>query len=132
MVRTPACHAGGRGFKSLPSRHLTIPACAVEIVPLLGDGYADIAQSVERILGKDEVGSSNLPISSKNRSFRLKRAVFLFVLLRLIAGRSVLSALSIQSAPVREKAGLRRRFASGGPLLFYLRFGKRGAKARLH
>ena len=27
--------------------------------------YADIAQSVERILGKDEVGSSNLPISSK-------------------------------------------------------------------
>ena len=25
---------------------------------------ADIAQSVERILGKDEVGSSNLPIST--------------------------------------------------------------------
>ena len=21
LVRTPACHAGGRGFKSLPSRH---------------------------------------------------------------------------------------------------------------
>ena len=48
LVRTPACHAGGRGFKSLPSRHL----------------FAAIAQSVERILGKDEVGSSNLPSSS--------------------------------------------------------------------
>ena len=48
MVRTPACHAGGRGFKSLPRRH-----------------FAAIAQSVERILGKDEVGSSNLPSSSK-------------------------------------------------------------------
>ena len=22
LVRTPACHAGGRGFKSLPRRHL--------------------------------------------------------------------------------------------------------------
>ena len=47
LVRTPACHAGGRGFKSLPRRH-----------------YSAVAQSVERILGKDEVGSSNLPISS--------------------------------------------------------------------
>ena len=48
LVRTPACHAGGRGFKSLPRRH-----------------FAAIAQSVERILGKDEVGSSNLPSSSR-------------------------------------------------------------------
>ena len=31
--------------------------------------YADMAQSVEHVLGKDGVGSSNLPISSKkNRS----------------------------------------------------------------
>ena len=51
LVRTPACHAGGRGFKSLPSRHL----------------FAAIAQSVERILGKDEVGSSNLPSSSTEK-----------------------------------------------------------------
>ena len=48
LVRTPACHAGGRGFKSLPRRQL-----------------AAIAQSVERILGKDEVSSSNLDSSSK-------------------------------------------------------------------
>ena len=26
LVRTPACHAGGRGFKSLPSRHLIVSA----------------------------------------------------------------------------------------------------------
>ena len=26
LVRTPACHAGGRGFKSLPSRHLILSA----------------------------------------------------------------------------------------------------------
>ena len=24
LVRTPACHAGGRGFKSLPRRHLLL------------------------------------------------------------------------------------------------------------
>ena len=34
---------------------------------------ADMAQSVERILGKDEVGSSNLPSSSKKAS---KTSVF--------------------------------------------------------
>ena len=47
LVRTPACHAGGRGFKSLPRRH-----------------YAAVAQSVERILGKDEVSGSNPDSSS--------------------------------------------------------------------
>ena len=46
LVRTPACHAGGRQFEPDPGRH------------------AAVAQSVERILGKDEVGSSNLPSSS--------------------------------------------------------------------
>ena len=51
LVRTPACHAGGRGFE-----------------PLLGRQYAAVAQSVERILGKDEVTSSNLVSSSKKRS----------------------------------------------------------------
>ena len=38
--------------------------------------YAAIAQSVERILGKDEVGSSNLPSSSKSRK-RYSLAAFL-------------------------------------------------------
>ena len=35
--------------------------------PWYKDAYkiADMAQSVERVLGKDEVGSSNLPSSSK-------------------------------------------------------------------
>ena len=49
LVRTLACHARGRGFESHPGRHTS----------------AVIAQSVERILGKDEVGGSNPPNSSK-------------------------------------------------------------------
>lgn len=32
---------------------------------------ADIAQVVERILGKDEVGSSSLPISTSSQSYFL-------------------------------------------------------------
>ena len=58
LVRTLACHARGRGFEPHPGRHL-----------------AAIAQSVERILGKDEVSSSNLLSSSMVKAlqtFRLK------------------------------------------------------------
>ena len=47
LVRTLACHARGRRFEPVPGRH-----------------FAAIAQSVERILGKDEVTSSNLVSSS--------------------------------------------------------------------
>ncbi len=47
LVRTLACHARGRGFESHPNRH-----------------HAAIAQLVERILGKDEVGRSNRLSSS--------------------------------------------------------------------
>ena len=53
LVRTLACHARGRGFEPHPGRHL-----------------AAIAQSVERILGKDEVSSSNLLSSSMVEPFR--------------------------------------------------------------
>ena len=58
-VRTPACHAGGRGFKSLRGRQKRLKQ--------LGRRYAAIAQQVERILGKDEVASSNLASSSRSR-----------------------------------------------------------------
>ena len=69
LVRTPACHAGGRGFKSLLGRHYA-PS-------LRGIKFADIAQQVERILGKDEVASSNLAISSrKTPDFVGSRAFF--------------------------------------------------------
>ena len=48
LVRTLACHARGRRFEPDPGRQ-----------------FAAIAQQVERILGKDEVGSPNLPSSSR-------------------------------------------------------------------
>ena len=37
--------------------------CIISSLPVRG-GHADVAQQVERILGKDEVTSSNLVISS--------------------------------------------------------------------
>ena len=49
LVRTPACHAGGRGFEPHPGRQ-----------------YAALAQQAEHFLGKEEVGSSNLLGSSIN------------------------------------------------------------------
>ena len=56
LVRTLACHARGRRFDPVPDRHwLSIQRAK---------NYAGIAQEVERILGKDEVTSSNLVISS--------------------------------------------------------------------
>ena len=61
LVRTPACHAGGRQFEPVPGRHIS----SIEEI------YADIAQSVERILGKDEVGGSNPPSSSNFLALKL-------------------------------------------------------------
>ena len=70
-VRTPACHAGGRGFKSLRGR---------QMCPFLrGTNFADIAQQVERILGKDEVASSNLASSSKTESPSIRMGFFVLV-----------------------------------------------------
>ena len=78
LVRALACHARGRGFKSHPGRQKTVPVRAVF-------SFADIAQSVECILGKDEVTSSNLVISSKgnapldsNKLMKLEDRVGLF------------------------------------------------------
>ena len=53
LVRTLACHARGRGFEPHPGRQLYSTA------------HAGMAQSVEHILGKDEVTSSILVTSSK-------------------------------------------------------------------
>ncbi len=50
MVRTPACHAGGRRFE-----------------PVLGRHFAAMAQQAEHVLGKDEVTGSN-PVSSSKKS----------------------------------------------------------------
>ena len=58
LVRTLACHARGRRFDPVPDRHS-------ELSPLREFKlFADIAQSAERVLGKDEVVSSSLIISS--------------------------------------------------------------------
>ncbi len=46
LVRAPACHAGGRGFKSHPGRHLK---------------YASVAQSVEQGTENPRVGGSIPP-----------------------------------------------------------------------
>ncbi len=59
LVRTPACHAGGRRFEPVSGRH-----------------FADMAQVVERVLGKDEVGGSSPPISSKKIQSALCRLYF--------------------------------------------------------
>ena len=64
MVRTLACHARGRGFEPHPGRQ-----------------FAVIAQSVERILGKDEVGGSNPPSSSK-KSLNAKGVGRFFVFIK--------------------------------------------------
>ena len=68
LVRTLACHARGRRFEPVPGRH---PAFKVGIVHLV-DYCAAMAQLVERILGKDEVSSSNLLSSSKKNPHRLR------------------------------------------------------------
>ena len=69
-VRTPACHAGGRGFKSLRGRQ--------NAPNFRGIKFAAIAQQVERILGKDEVSSSNLDSSSRKASAPTGAGAFLF------------------------------------------------------
>ena len=76
MVRTPACHAGGRRFEPVLGRHVYSKARAFLYKSGESRTYAAIAQSVERILGKDEVTSSNLVSSSKNPEFRKKFGIF--------------------------------------------------------
>ncbi len=49
--------------------------------------YADIAQSVERILGKDEVTSSNLVISSNSKHFRACFFIAIFMAIKKPSAR---------------------------------------------
>ena len=49
LVRTPACHAGGRGFKSLPRRQT---GCI--LYPI----YAQVAQLVEQRIENPRVAGS--------------------------------------------------------------------------
>ncbi len=76
LVRTLACHARGRRFEPVPGRH------------------AAMAQAVERILGKDEVSSSNLDSSSRKCCAR--KSMALFVLGDLILSRAKARGLGAQ------------------------------------
>jgi hypothetical protein len=78
--RAPALQAGGRRFESVYLHHLIFldssavehPAVNRRVVgsnPTRGANHAPIAQSAERIHGKDEVTSSNLVGSSTFRAF---------------------------------------------------------------
>ena len=58
LVRTLACHARGRRFEPVPGRH---------------NIFAAMAQAVERILGKDEVGGSSPPSSSNPLKLKVSR-----------------------------------------------------------
>ena len=59
MVRTPACHAGGRGFKSLPSRHLlSFEKLASYLLALLKERNASVAQLVEQRTENPRVAGS--------------------------------------------------------------------------
>ena len=53
LVRTPACHAGGREFESLPGRHF----------------FAVVAQMVEHHIGSVEVTGS-IPVNSSKKDIR--------------------------------------------------------------
>ena len=93
LVRTPACHAGGRGFKSLPSRQYSrvsrlyasvaqlveqrtenprvvgsIPTGGTKVLTGLScqARYASVAHLVERHLAKVEVASSSLVTRSNS------------------------------------------------------------------
>ena len=68
---------------------------------------AAIAQSVERILGKDEVASSNLASSSKRKPIRFGWAFFWIYGAGELATSSVLSALA-------DSISIRGREASMG------------------
>ena len=84
LVRTPACHAGGRGFEPLLGRHIASVAQLVEqrtenprvvgSIPTGGTNaqchcalYAGVAHLVERHLAKVEVASSSLVARSKEQ-----------------------------------------------------------------
>ena len=52
------------------------------------NGYADMAQSVERVLGKDEVTSSNLVISSKKAIQLLVVSLFFVMFVTFVLTKS--------------------------------------------
>ncbi len=78
MARVTAFQAVGRGFESrLPLNFPLFVLARVKVISLsLLFFYADVAQSVEHILGKDEVTGSSPVVSSKaNEPYARKNKV---------------------------------------------------------
>ena len=65
-VSTPACHAGGRRFESVPGRHIYVESAS-------SPQYASVAQSVEqwtenpRVVGSIPTGGTTVPIGTEMR-----------------------------------------------------------------
>ena len=57
-VSTPACHAGGRRFESVPGRHIYVESAS-------SPQYASVAQSVEQGTENPRVGGSIPPLGTK-------------------------------------------------------------------
>ena len=73
--------------------------------------FADMAQEVEHVLGKDEVTSSNLVISSKKNRRTCGGFVFLFICFSLyVLGR------------VRKILKVSKDARTGRPFSFYITF----------
>ena len=82
LVRTPACHARGRGFEPHPGRHFfkttdafvaqsveqgTENPCVGGSIPPEGTNFCGSGSVVERHLAKVNVASSNLVFRSKHK-----------------------------------------------------------------
>ena len=72
-------------------------------------------------VGKDEVGGSNPPSSSRKRPLFTRKAVFSFdICNNFWEFKFPLLSLTTQQATDREKTGLQGHFAFGGPFVQYV------------
>ena len=73
------------------------------------------------LFGKDEVGGSNPPSSSRKRPLFTRKAVFSFdICNNFWEFKFPLLSLTTQQATDREKTGLQGHFAFGGPFVQYV------------
>ena len=90
--------------------------------PFLVAIYAAVAQQVERILGKDEVGGSNPPSSSKKSCFREKTGLFLYFLTNLICGSRCGTVLTHTVTHTRKCAERAKKERKGSSAIYQMAF----------